>query len=364
VSQGRFRCDRHDLCRIEEDGKEEPHGRARELCVVAVDAAVSAEDAPESELAPTVAEDVPSFADPVFALCNGRLGSTLLRFLLDAHTELACPPEMNLPGLCAQLLQRVYPEARFICVYRHPMDVIASAAEACPRGLNGCGFEPYSRRRRGTHLDVMDELAGLLGYLAIDGSWGTTEPPADLRFPITSPPAAVDGDSSGAHVDASETGVIPVAAADAADAGTRLGDQSAARQTAPGRSAVKRHAILAAVDGPLHSRRLGAALRAGLNARPWPGWCELATVPPSAAEPFLQVFSHTRFVCVHRRCLDVVRAGRTGKPVGAARPGRHALSPGLPGQLCRRPGRLLGEFRGAAACLRGSEPRDGPMRPL
>ena len=43
------------------------------------------------------------FADPVFVLCNGRSGSTLLRFLLDAHPELACPPETNLPALCAQL---------------------------------------------------------------------------------------------------------------------------------------------------------------------------------------------------------------------------------------------------------------------
>jgi len=148
-----------------------------------------------------------SFADPVFVLCNGRSGSTLLRFLLDAHPELACPPETNLPTLCAQLatvwsliegaplaatrgdeppvipdaaiagirqtmdrmvgsylarrgkkrycdkslgtaryaelLLRVYPEARFLCLYRHPMDVIASGIEACPWGLNGYGFDPY-----------------------------------------------------------------------------------------------------------------------------------------------------------------------------------------------------------------------------
>ena len=147
------------------------------------------------------------FRDPVFVLCNGRSGSTLVRFLIDAHPDLACPPETNLPGLCAQLatvwsliegaplsanrgdeppeipeaaiegvretlnrmigsylarrgkkrycdkslgsahyaqlLSRVYPQARFICVYRHPMDVIASGIEACPWGLNGYGFDPY-----------------------------------------------------------------------------------------------------------------------------------------------------------------------------------------------------------------------------
>ena len=43
------------------------------------------------------------FADPIFVLCNGRSGSTLLRFILDAHPDLACPPETSLPALCAQL---------------------------------------------------------------------------------------------------------------------------------------------------------------------------------------------------------------------------------------------------------------------
>jgi len=287
--------------------------------------------------------------DPVFVLCNGRSGSTLLRFVLDAHPDLACPPETNLPGLCAQLatvwsliegaplaanrgdeppeipeaaisgvretmdrmvgsylarrgkkrycdkslgtaryaelLLRVYPEARFICVYRHPMDVIASGVEACPWGLNGYGFDPYiaatpgnmvmalasfwadnvrttlaveerlgdacfrlryedlvadpevtaaaifeflnlpvvpgisqacfsAERERfgpGDHkiwytstisadsvgrgwsvpagmiapplLAAVNEMAGRLGYLVVDGDWGTTEPPADLRSP-------------------------------------------------------------------------------------------------------------------------------------------------------------------------------------
>src|SRR5690348_2676142 len=145
--------------------------------------------------------------DPVFVICNGRSGSTLLRFILDAHPELACPPETNLAALCAHLatvwsliegaplsaergdeppeipetsvagirhmmdlmvgsylrrrgkqrycdkslataryvslLLRVYPQARFLCLYRHPMDVVASGIEACPWGLAGFGFDPY-----------------------------------------------------------------------------------------------------------------------------------------------------------------------------------------------------------------------------
>ena len=147
-------------------------------------------------------------ADPVFVLCMGRSGSTLLRFLLDSHPELACPPETSLPALCGQLavvwsliegaplsanrgdappqvpdaaiagirrmldemtggylarrskkrfcdkslgsarsarlLLRIYPQARFVCLYRHPMDMIRSGLDACPWGLNGYGFDLYA----------------------------------------------------------------------------------------------------------------------------------------------------------------------------------------------------------------------------
>lgn len=151
------------------------------------------------------AHDVPACTDPVFVLCTSRSGSTLLRFVLDAHPDLACPPEMKLPFVLSQLarlwsatdglgvapgnsapvisdavaagirhtmdmmigpylarrgktrycdknlgtephvetLLGVYPEAKFICLYRHPMDMIASGVEACPWGLNQYGFEPY-----------------------------------------------------------------------------------------------------------------------------------------------------------------------------------------------------------------------------
>jgi hypothetical protein len=144
---------------------------------------------------------------PVFVLCNARSGSTLLRFVLNAHPDLACPPETNVPALSAQLatvwsliegapiakergdappavpsaalsgvrrtledmmgsylvrkgksrycdkslgtarwadlLLQVFPEAKFICLYRHPMDVVASGIEACPFGVTGYGFDPY-----------------------------------------------------------------------------------------------------------------------------------------------------------------------------------------------------------------------------
>jgi hypothetical protein len=157
--------------------------------------------------------------DPVFVLCMARSGSTLLRFLLDAHPELACPPETKLPSLCAQLagvwsmlagtpladdppgdadampegalagvrrmledmtgeylrrrgkrrycdkslgvapqvplLVKMFPGARFICLYRHPMDVIASGIEACPWGLSGFGFDPYAAASPGNSVHAL-----------------------------------------------------------------------------------------------------------------------------------------------------------------------------------------------------------------
>jgi hypothetical protein len=154
-----------------------------------------------------VAGVLPGAGGPVFVLCMGRSGSTLLRFLLDGHRDLACPPETMLPALCGQLavvwsliegaplaaergdapprvpdgalagirrmldeltgsylarrgrrvfcdkslgsarhaglLAQIYPGARFVCLYRHPMDMICSGLEACPWGLGGYGFDPY-----------------------------------------------------------------------------------------------------------------------------------------------------------------------------------------------------------------------------
>jgi Sulfotransferase family len=127
--------------------------------------------------------------------------------VLDAHPDLACPPETSLPALCGQLavvwsliegaplsevrgdvppaipdaavagirhtvelmtgsylerrgkrrfcdkslgsarfadlLVRAWPQAQFLCLYRHPMDVIRSGLDACPWGLNGYGFDAY-----------------------------------------------------------------------------------------------------------------------------------------------------------------------------------------------------------------------------
>ena len=241
----------------------------------------------------------------------------------------------------AELLLRVYPNARFICLYRHPMDVIASGAEACPWGLNGYGFEPYiastpgnvvlalanfwadnvratlaveerfpdkclrlryedlvaipeaavaevfnflgvaaapgisdacfsaERERFGPAdhkiwytsqinsdsvgrgwsvpvamiapqlLDLINEMAGKLGYLTIDGEWGTTEPPSDVRVPSAAMPAQADEDAGT---------VNPASWQDLASHAAQPGSGAGP------------------IDQSPRSERLGERLRAGLNA--------------------------------------------------------------------------------------------------
>lgn len=45
-------------------------------------------------------------------------------------------------------------------------------------------------------------------------------------------------------------------------------------------------------------------------------WCELVTANPAAAEAFLQVLPNAVFACVHRSCLDMIRAGVVVSPWG------------------------------------------------
>jgi hypothetical protein len=154
---------------------------------------------------------------PVFILTASRSGSTLLRFILDSHPELACPPETSIASACADLartwdilesagsgngrlvhetpplpphaalavreaidrvygryllrrgkrrwcdksldsfqfadlITEVYPQAKFICLYRHCMDVIASGVEACPWGLHRFGFDPFAAQYPGNNV--------------------------------------------------------------------------------------------------------------------------------------------------------------------------------------------------------------------
>lgn len=137
---------------------------------------------------------------PIFVLCAARSGSTLLRYLLDAHPAIAAPPETNLsvaaesmafttfalaesvddarreatarcrefvtsaldrymrdrgkvrwcdkslPSILhTKLLEELFPDAQYIALHRDCRDFIISAVEANPWGFNGYGFDPYMR---------------------------------------------------------------------------------------------------------------------------------------------------------------------------------------------------------------------------
>lgn len=141
----------------------------------------------------------------VFLVSLARSGSTLLRYLLDTHPQVASPPELNLSALLAhvvdvwmhtnqarglvadpnaplpadvcrrarqavdpimkayaadsgasvfcdkslttvdhlKLVSQCYPKASFVLLYRYPLDFIASGIEACQWGYNAYGFAPY-----------------------------------------------------------------------------------------------------------------------------------------------------------------------------------------------------------------------------
>lgn len=156
-------------------------------------------------------------AGPVFVLTVARSGSTLLRFILDAHPDLCCPPELGVAATCARLahvwsvtegapsavlptalgegqvsgravaairsaiesalaaymkergatrwcdksldgalwagvVAAIWPDAQFICLYRHCMDVVASGLEACRWGLDSFGFEVYAPQYPGNSV--------------------------------------------------------------------------------------------------------------------------------------------------------------------------------------------------------------------
>ena len=92
----------------------------------------------------------------------------------------------------------------------------------------------------------------------------------------------------------SGTGIIPLSAA-AAEAWRRVEDQAG--------QAMSRLAV-STVRGLLSAQVTVILATAGKSR-----WCELVTAPPSATDPFRQVFPGTGFVCVHRSCADVIRAG-------------------------------------------------------
>ncbi len=151
-------------------------------------------------------------ASPIFVLTCARSGSTLLRYLLDSHPELVCPPELNISQMCAEIertwagatdavteaerrregtraardaaraimswwcelkgkqrfvdkslttvdqadvVARSFPEAQFITLYRHALDVVVSGIDASRWGFTAYGFPLYTRHGSNNHVAAL-----------------------------------------------------------------------------------------------------------------------------------------------------------------------------------------------------------------
>jgi protein-tyrosine sulfotransferase len=152
-----------------------------------------------SDVGRTQSERVEVDVEPLFVLCVPRSGSTLLGRVLDVHSQLACPPEIELvrtfeeirhtfeeawpqdppaahsqaATLCRELADRTYgayarengkrrwvsktlnaalspdilldyfPQARFLCLYRSCADTVASLFDASNTGYDRYGLESF-----------------------------------------------------------------------------------------------------------------------------------------------------------------------------------------------------------------------------
>lgn len=152
--------------------------------------------------------------EPIFLLCGARTGSTLLRYILNAHPNICCPPELHLyklanmlhhiygcspalpPGDGAveakvradidrimgefvvsdgkgrwcdksvnsiariELIQALYPGAKYICLYRNCTDQVLSALEVLEKNPGGerYGLDEFLRKAG------KDTVGGLIDY--------------------------------------------------------------------------------------------------------------------------------------------------------------------------------------------------------
>lgn len=180
---------------------------------------------------------------PIFVVCCARSGSTLLRYILDTHPDIAAPPELHLlltarqlawifehtakvPGTqdsevdikshasarardaldtimneyasragksiwaeksvssvdCIDTLEAVFPDARLIYLYRRAPDVMASCAQAAQRHQGTFGFEPYVARAPDNVVDGLADYWLDKTRRALDAEDRLANPQMRLRY--------------------------------------------------------------------------------------------------------------------------------------------------------------------------------------
>jgi hypothetical protein len=98
----------------------------------------------------------------------------------------------------AELILKVYPEARFICLVRHCMDVIASGGRNCPWGVSRYGFDPFVAQFPGNTvaaigaywLSCNQAILEFTTRIPVAASWSVTRiwsPRQRMSWPAFSP---------------------------------------------------------------------------------------------------------------------------------------------------------------------------------
>jgi hypothetical protein len=169
-------------------------------------------------MSPTSPREASLAPAPTFIACGARSGSTLLRWLLDSHPQVACPGESDIAltltshlrtatafnsaapapddaaaaappleqaraaadalitaylaaagkshlaekslsnALHLDALAAAWPQSRFVLLHRHCMDFVASGLAASPWGLNEYGFGEFAQR------SPTDNVLALVAY--------------------------------------------------------------------------------------------------------------------------------------------------------------------------------------------------------
>ena len=123
-------------------------------------------------------------AEPALVRARAVVDDLMAVHLADAGKTRWC--DKSLSNVTAMdRLAAAWPDARFVLLHRHAMDVIASALEASEWGLDTFGLAPYAadepdqrRHRRGGLLDRADG-----GHAGLRGAPPGPLPPAALRGP-------------------------------------------------------------------------------------------------------------------------------------------------------------------------------------
>jgi hypothetical protein len=102
------------------------------------------------------AVNVAAIPDPVIAQVRRVIDSMIDYYLASRDKRRFCDKSLGAAKF-ADLLKRLYPEAKFVCLVRHSMDFIKSALEASPWGLMGFGFDRYAASGSGNMVSSLGQ---------------------------------------------------------------------------------------------------------------------------------------------------------------------------------------------------------------